>query len=84
MFTQIFLLTSIIPTLLIIIPIFIPSLKGGIYPIVSTILPLLSITLLPTHYPTITHPFYPYNSILTAIPFPPTFKTKFNPILPLI
>ena len=64
-FSEIFLVTSIIGSILIIIGIFIGSVKGGIYAVVSSILAVLFITLLGGDYPTITDGLYGYNSILT-------------------
>ena len=71
-FSEIFLVTSIIGSILIIIGIFIGSVKGGIYAILGG------------DYPTITDGLYGYNSILTGIALGATFKTKFNPILAVI
>ena len=82
-FSEIFLVTSMMGSLLIIIGIFIGSVKGGIYAIVS-ILAVVCITLLGGYYPTITDGLYGYNSILTGIALGATFKTKFNPILAVI
>lgn len=83
-FSEIFLVTSIIGSLLIMIGIFIGSVKGGIYAVVSSILAVICITLLGGDYPTITDGLYGYNSILTGIALGATFKTKFNPILAVI
>ena len=66
------------------IGIFIGSVKGGIYAVVSSILAVICITLLGGDYPTITDGLYGYNSILTGIALGATFKTKFNPILAVI
>lgn len=83
-FSEIFLVTSIMGSLFIIIGIFIGSVKGGIYAIVSSILAVVCITLLGGDHPTITDGLYGYNSILTGIALGATFKTKFNPILAVI
>ncbi|AUJ52017.1 urea transporter [Staphylococcus hominis subsp. hominis] len=83
-FSEIFLVTSIIGSLLIMIGIFIGSVKGGIYAVVSSVLAVICITLLGGDYPTITDGLYGYNSILTGIALGATFKTKFNRILAVI
>ena len=83
-FSEIFLVTSIMGSLLIMIGIFIGSVKGGIYAVVSSVLAVICITLLGGDYPTITDGLYGYNSILTGIALGATFKTKFSRILAVI
>ena len=83
-FSEIFLVTSIIGSLLIIIGIFIGSIKGGIYAVVSSVLAIIFISFLGGDYPTITNGLYGYNSILTGIALGAIFKTKFNSLLAVI
>lgn len=77
-FSEIFLVTSVIGSILIIIGIFIGSVKGGIFAILSSILAVVFIVSLGGDYPSITNGLYGYNSILTGIALGATFKTKLN------
>lgn len=77
-FSEIFLVTSIIGSILIIIGIFIGSVRGGIFAVISSVLAVLFIVLLGGDYPSITNGLYGYNSILTGIALGATFQTKLN------
>lgn len=77
-FSEIFLVTSVIGSILIIIGIFIGSVKGGIFAILSSIIAVVFIVSLGGDYPSITNGLYGYNSILTGIALGATFKTKLN------
>ncbi|MGA4514382.1 urea transporter [Staphylococcus caledonicus] len=83
-FSEIFLVTSVIGSLLIIIGIFIGSVKGGIFAVISSILAVIFIVSLGGDYPSITNGLYGYNSILTGIALGATFKTKLNTYIAVI
>ncbi|WP_274543640.1 urea transporter [Staphylococcus croceilyticus] len=79
-----FLVTSIIGSILIIIGIFIGSVKAGVYAVISSILAVVFIVLLGGDYPTITNGLYGYNSILTGIALGAIFNTKLNTYVAVI
>ncbi|PNZ69388.1 urea transporter [Staphylococcus croceilyticus] len=83
-FSEIFLVTSIIGSILIIIGIFIGSVKAGVYAVISSILAVVFIVLLGGDYPTITNGLYGYNSILTGIALGAIFNTKLNTYVAVI
>ncbi|WP_210134824.1 urea transporter [Staphylococcus sp. GDX8P80P] len=83
-FSEIFLVTSILGSVLIIIGIFLGSIKGGIYAIISSILAVIFIVALGGDYPSITNGLYGYNAILTGIALGAIFTTKLNTYIAVI
>ncbi|WP_394856326.1 urea transporter [Staphylococcus borealis] len=83
-FSEIFLVTSILGSVLIIIGIFVGSIKGGIYAIISSILAVIFIVALGGDYPSITNGLYGYNAILTGIALGAIFTTKLNTYIAVI
>lgn len=77
-FSEIFLVSSIVGSILIIIGIFIGSIKGGVIALISSCLAIMFIILLGGDYPQISDGLYGYNAILTGIALGITFKTKLN------
>lgn len=83
-FSEIFLVTSMLGSVLIIIGIFVGSIRGGVYAVISSILAVVFIVLLGGDYPSITNGLYGYNAILTGIALGVTFKTKLNTYIAVI
>ncbi|KAK55807.1 urea transporter [Staphylococcus lugdunensis] len=83
-FSEIFLVTSIGGSVLILIGIFLGSIKGGVYALISSIFAVACIALLGGDYPTIANGLYGYNAVLTGIALGVTFMTQLNKYIAVI